>query len=296
MQFFTQQSINGVLLGLVYALFALGFSLVMANLKIFHVSHEGVFTWGAMIAWIMMDKMSMPVLIAAPLMIVAAGLLNVLLYMVLIRHLERRVNRELSGFISSLGGLIILVELSEIILDRQTVRLPFNAFPIHTWELGWIRFSSIQLLIAGVAIVAFAFMEWLVDRTEIGREIKAVAYDREVASLLGVNADWVSAVVFFVSGAFGAVSALLVAIAFNIINSELGASFLVLAIAVTVIGGFGSVRGVLVGGLLVGLVSTYTTGYITSSYREVVVFVVMLVFLVVRPTGLFKVAESGHRA
>jgi branched-chain amino acid transport system permease protein len=296
MGFFLQQATNGIVLGCVYALFALGFSLVMANLKIFHVAHEGVFTWGAVMAWVFMDKLSMPLLVAAPLMIVAVGLLNVLLYGVLIRHLERRANRELAGFISSLGGLIVLVEGAAIVLDRKTVRLPFNAFPINTWDLGLIQISSIQVLMVGVALVAFAFMEWLVERTEVGREIKTVAYDRELASLLGVNSDLISAIVFFVSGAFGAISALLVAIAFNVVNSNLGSSFLVLAIAVTVIGGFGSVRGALVGGLLVGLASTYTTGYITSSYREVVVFAMMLVFLVARPTGLFKVAEAGHRA
>ena len=296
MEFFLQQSTNGIVLGCVYALFALGFSLVMANLKVFHVAHEGVFTWGAVFAWLLMEKVDLPLLVAAPLMVVAVGLLNVLLYGILIRHLERRTNRELAGFISSLGGLIVLVEAAEIVLDRKTVRLPFNAFPIHTWDLGWIQVSSIQVLMVGVAVVAFALMHWMVERTEVGREIKTVAYDRELASLLGVNPDRVSAIVFFVSGALGAISALLVAIAFNVVSSDLGASFLVLAIAVTVIGGFGSVRGALVGGLLVGLASTYTTGYVTSSFREVVVFAFMLAFLVVRPTGLFKVAEAGHRA
>jgi branched-chain amino acid transport system permease protein len=296
MEFFLQQSTNGIVLGCVYALFALGFSLVLANLKIFHVAHEGVFTWGAVIAWFLMEKLSLPLLVAFPLVMVAVGLLNVLLYGVLIRHLEKRTNRELAGFISSLGGLIVLVEAAEIVLDRKTVRLPFDAFPIKTWDLGWIQISSIQLLMVGVALVAFALMEWLVERTAVGREIKTVAYDRELASLLGVNADRVSAIVFFVSGAFGAISAMLVAIAFNVVNSDLGASFLVLAIAVTVIGGFGSIRGALVGGLLVGLASTYTTGYVTSSFREVVVFALMLGFLVVRPTGLFKVAQAGQRA
>ena len=296
MEFFLQQSVNGVVLGCVYALFALGFSLVLANLKIFHVAHEGVFTWGAVFAWLLMERLSIPLWLALPLIIVAVGALNVLLYAVLIRHLERRANRELAGFISSLGGLIVLVQAAEIVLGRKTVRLPFEAFPVHTWNLGLIQFSSIQALMVGAAVVGFAFLEWLVERTEVGREIKTVAYDRELASLLGVNADRISAVVFFVSGAVGAVSAVLVAIAFNVVNAELGASFLVLAIAVTVIGGFGSVRGALVGGLLVGLASTYTTGYVTSSFREVVVFLLMLAFLVARPTGLFKVAEAGHRA
>jgi branched-chain amino acid transport system permease protein len=295
-EFLLQQSTNGIVLGSVYALFALGFSLVLANLRIFHVAHEGVFTWGAVFAWYLMDQLSWPFLLAVPAVVVLSGTLNVILYAVLIRHIERRANRELAGFISSLGGLIILVELAEIVLDRKAVRLPFKAFPIEVWDLGPIQISSVQLLMVAAAAVCFIGLQWLIEFTETGREIKAVAFDRELASLLGVRVDRVSAIVFFVSGALGGLVAILVAIAFNVINSGLGATYLVLAIAVTVIGGFGSVKGAFLAGIIVGLLSAYTTAYITSSFREVVVFGLLMLFLTVRPTGIFSVRDAAGRA
>lgn len=296
MSFFLQQSVNGVVLGSVFALYALGFSLVLANLKVFHVAHAAVFTWGAIFAWQLTDRLEFPLLLALPAAAVLSGVLNTISYFILIRHLERRRHKELAAFISSLGGLIVLAELAAMRLDRSDVRLPFDLFPVQTWRVGTVQLSSIQLLIVGVAITTFFVLRWLIDRTEIGREVTAVAFDRELANVLGVNADRVSMFVFFISGAIAGIGAVLVAIAFNVINSELGGAYMVLAIAVMVIGGFGRISGTFAGGLLVGLAAAYTTGYLTSSYREVVVYLLLLVFLVVRPSGLFPAPDLAGRA
>jgi branched-chain amino acid transport system permease protein len=296
MDFFLQQTANGLALASVLALFALGFSLVLANLKIFHVAHEGVFAWGAVFAWLLMDRLDFPFVLAAIGSIIGAGLLNVLAYLLLIRRLEGRPNAELAGFISSLGGVIVLSEAAEVVLDRSTKRLPFDAFPIHVWEIAGVRVSSIQATMVVSTVAAFIFLHWLVERTEVGREMKTVAYDRELAGLLGINAQRVSALVFFISGGFGGLAAVLVAVAFNVIDSQLGQAYLVIAIAVTVIGGFGSIKGAVVGAVIVGLASTYTTSYWTSSFRDVVVFGMLMLFLMIRPTGLFRVPDAVGRA
>lgn len=295
MIFFGQQTINGIALGSVFALYALGFSLVLANFKIFNLAHAGVFSWGAICSWQLVSGLGWPLLIGLPVAACLAGLLNVVCYLLLVRHLERRRNKELAAFISTLGGLIILTELASFHLHHKAVRLPVDVFPIFTWRFVGLQVSSTHLLILVVTAAMFVGLRWLVNRTQFGREMRAVAFDREVAALLGSNVDRVSALVFFISGALACVAATLIAIAFNVIDANIGGAYFVLAITAMVIGGFGSVAGVLLGGVAVGLASSYTTAYVTSSLRDVVVFGVLLAFLVLRPTGLFRVADASNR-
>src|SRR5829696_1581061 len=135
----------------------------------------------------------------------------------------------------------------------------------------------------GVTLLVFLLLWWLLERTHVGRSIHAVAHDDEMASMLGVSVTAVNMFVFALSGALAGVGAVLVSLAFNTITGDLGESYMLLAVTVVVIGGFGSVRGAFVGALLVGLMSTYTTGYFSSLYRDVVVFGALLLFLIVRP-------------
>lgn len=291
----TQQLANGVALGSVFALYALGFSLVLANLRVFNLAHAAVFTWGAIVAWRLVDGFGIPLVLAIPATAVVSGLLNVACYLLLVSHLERRKNKELAGFISTLGGFIVLTEAALLYLDRRAVRLPSDSFPSATWDLGLFRINSIQVLILLVTVVVFLAYRWLLRSTSLGRSIRTAAFDEEVARLMGINARGVSAVVFFISGATAGLGAVLVAMAFTVIDGKLGSAYLITAIAVMVIGGFGSMSGVFVGGILVGVVSTTTTAYISSSYRDVVIFGVLLVFLVARPTGLFRGSDVEER-
>lgn len=296
MDFLVQQTINGLALGSVFALYSLGFSLVMANLGVFHVAHAAVFTWGAVAAYQLVAVWQWPTALGFAAAIVLAGLLNVVAYFVVIRHLQRRKNLQLAAFISSLGALIVLTEGALLLLGHQTVRLPHDVVPQVFFDIGSIRIAGIQLAMIGLAVALFLLLRWVMEVTELGREIRTAAYDRDTAELLGVDTERISAAVFFIAGAMAAVGAILVSIAFNVINAEIGAAYMIFAFAVLVIGGFGSVRGAFVAGLLLGLISSYTTAYLTSSYRDAFIFLLLLVFLVVRPTGIFRVADTAGRA
>ena len=295
MDFLLQQTVNGIVLGSAYALYAAGFGLVMANLRIFHVAHAAIFTWGAVFAWILTDQLGWSLLAALPVVAVLAGLLDVLAYLLLIRHILGRRDHEMAAFISSMGGLIVLVELADHFLGGSVVRIGADAFDSVPVAIGPIRVSTLHVAMVGLAFVIVAVTTWVLARTQWGREIRAVAFDRETASILGVDVDRVSAGVFFVSGAMAGVAASFVAMAFNIIDADLGSSYLVIALAAMVVGGFGSIPGMLVGGLLIGVVSTYATGYVSSSASELVVFVLLLIFLALRPEGLFRVRAELTR-
>jgi branched-chain amino acid transport system permease protein len=295
MNTFFQQSWNGLALGAVFALFSLGFSLVLANLQIFHVGHAAVFTWGAVFAWQFSTMWGWPAYLAFAVAIVMSAALNVLCYFLLFRPLKGRPDVGLAAFITSLGALAALNELASIRTGRVIVRLPLDAFPRKHWIVGGVQFSAIQLAMLGAALAVFLLMFWIVEATQLGREIRAVAHDEEMAAMLGVSVVRVNAIVFGLSGALAGIGAVLVALAFNTIDGTLGESYMLLAVTVVVIGGFGSVGGTLLGALMVGLISTYTTQYVSSQYRDVVIFCVLLLFLVVRPTGLFKAPDVAAR-
>jgi branched-chain amino acid transport system permease protein len=286
--FLLQQTVNGIVLGSVYALYASGFGLVMANLRIFHVAHAAVFTWGAVLAWELTARFGWPLLLALPVVAIAAGIINVLGYLLLIRHLLARRDSTLVTFISSLGGLIVLTELAFLMLGGEVRRVPADAFPTTALQLGPVRLSSLNLVMIGLAVVLVIAVGLLLSRTQLGREIRTVAHDRRTAALLGIDVDRVSAVVFFGSGAMAGLAASFVAVAFNVVDAGLGSTYLIIALAAMVVGGFGSMPGMLAGGLLIGLASTYATGYLSSSYRDLVVFGLLLLFLVVRPQGLVR--------
>lgn len=295
MDFLLQQTANGVVLGSVYALYASGFGLVMANLRILHVAHAAIFTWGAIMAWELTVRVGWPLLLALPVVALLAGLLNVLAYFLLIRHLLNRRDWELAAFISSLGGLIVLVEVAHIHLGGMVVRMPQNIFPIRSVSLGPVQITTLHLLMIGLAVALVAINAWVLARTQVGREVITVAFDRRTAALLGIDVDRVSAGVFFVSGAMAGVAATLVGVAFNVISAELGSAYLVIALAAMVVGGFGSVVGMFAGGILIGLASTFATGYLESSYRDLIVFALLLLFLVVRPQGLVRTTTGLSR-
>ncbi|MGE4242075.1 branched-chain amino acid ABC transporter permease [Ramlibacter sp.] len=295
MEFLAQQTLNGLVLGSVYGLYGLGFGLVLANLKVFHVAHAAIFTWGAVFAWLLTSRAGLPMWIVLPVVAVASGLLNVATYFVVIRHLLRRRHTQLAAFISSLGALMFLDEVAAKVLGGVVERIPREAYSVHTLRLGGLQLNTLDITIVVLTAVLMLLLGWLLHRTEWGREARAVAFNREVAALLGTNVDRVSTGVFFLSGAMGGVAATLVAMAFNVISADLGSSYLVIAIAAMVVGGFGSVAGVALGGLVIGLASTYAVAYINTSYRDLVVFVFLLLFLVVRPSGLLKTSNDLDR-
>jgi branched-chain amino acid transport system permease protein len=296
MDFFAQQTVNGLVMGSAYALYAVGFGLVMANLKIFFVTHAAIFTWGAIFAWELTTRLHLPLMLALPIAAVLAGAANVVAYVVLVRRLLQRNNSELVIFIASLGGLIVLTELAHHFLGGTVVRIPQESFAVTPWNLGPIQISNLHVLMLVVTVILIGLTAWLVSKTEFGREVRAVAFDRETAALLGVNVDAVSAGVFFLSGALAGVAATFIATAFNVVSAEMGSAYLVLALAAMVVGGFGSVGGILLGGLLIGLASTYATAFIGSAYRDLAVFALLLAFLVIRPSGIVRTPNDLQRA
>lgn len=287
MTLFVQQSVDGLIFGAVLSLFALGFGLVVANLGVFNAAHQGVFALTAIVAYYLIHGLGLAFGVAVVLAALAGALLNGGVYVGLVRHLERRRNFQLVAFVSCLGGASILTNSGDLALNGNTVSYPTTALPQSHLTVAGIELSSVQLIMVGASLVVVALVYWLIEKTQFGRAVRAAGYDRDTASLLGINTQVISTLVFALSGALAGVGAVLVGAAFHVVSGDMADTYVVIGLAVMVIGGFGNVAGTFVAGLLVGLVSTLTSSYVTSSYRDVVVFALLLATLMVRPQGLF---------
>ena len=295
MDFLLQQTLNGLVLGSVYALFALGFGLVMANLKVFFVTHAAIFTLGAIISWEVTSRLGVSLWVALVISAVLTGLISVIGYFLLVRHLIDRRNPDLMIFISSLGGMIVLEQIAHHHLDGTAVRIPSSSFTVSAVQIGPLQTTNLQIIMILVTLVLVLGIALIMRRTGFGRAVRTLAHDRETAALMGINVDFTTSGVFFLAGALGGVAATFIGASFNVVNSQMGAAYLVVALAAMVVGGFGSIPGILVGGALIGLVSSYAVAFAGSAFRDMAVFALLLLFLVFRPAGIFKTTDDLQR-
>jgi branched-chain amino acid transport system permease protein len=346
-----QQWINGLSQGAVYALFALGFTLVFGILGLINLAHGANYMWGAYIGWVLVTSTGMPALVALPLAMVASGLMAVLLERLAFRPLralsrgssvlwvgfiilliafvmggpraarlavgavgilvmlfgmvldargygpvhERDVP-HLSPMISSLGASAILVFLAQAQFGAEQQRYPFGPLQSTRFQLGEAAsISLVQLLILLSALVLVVGLHLLIQRSRVGRAIRSISWSERTARLLGVDVDAVVARTFFVSGALAGAAGVLIGLLTNAIRPDMGVGIAILGLTAIVVGGMGSIIGAIVGGLIIGLLQTFSVAFISSEFRDAIVFALLLLVLFFRPSGIFG-RSSATRA
>jgi branched-chain amino acid transport system permease protein len=287
-----QQVINGLFLGSIYALFALGYTLVFGVLDILNLAHQAVFMLCAFLALTLVSGAHLHILLALPLAVLAAGLLGIVLERIAFRPLRGRAGSNISGLISSLATATILESVALWIWGPDVSRFPFGTVPDRHLYLGGAILSELQLVIIAVALLMMGALTFLVQRTRLGREIRAVAESPLAARVLGVNVDRIIAASFFISSALGGAAGVLFGLAFNSISPDVGRSVELKGLAVIILGGMGSMPGAALAGLGLGLVEVLTVARFGSSYRDAVAFAALFLILVVRPRGLLGQAAA----
>ncbi|MGY4783270.1 branched-chain amino acid ABC transporter permease [Rhodococcus opacus] len=296
MSLFVEQLVNGIVLGSVFATFAFGFGLVIASLGVFNVAHEAVFTAGAIAAYLFVQFAGpMPLWLLVLVSAAVAAVVNSFVYLLLVRPLEGRKNREMATFLSCIGGMFVLTEISRLILDNREVRFPASMGSGRIDIFG-LELSSRQIVMVLTSLAAFALVFVVIERTHLGRAIRATSSDPEATTLQGISPSVIALVVFALSGALAGVAASVIGAAYNVVDAEMGGSYFLIAMAVMVLGGFGNTLGTLVAGLIIGCVSTLSTGFLTSGYRDVIVFGALLLILSVRAEGLLPTRSTRVRA
>lgn len=284
-----QQVVNGLFLGSIYALFALGYTLVFGVLDILNLAHAAVFMLASFAALLLVGH-GVHILVAFPLAVLFAGLLGVILERVAFRPLRARADSNISGLISSLAMATIFEALALQIWGPNVSRFPFGTIPEAQFRIGAAVISRLQLTIIGVAVGLFLALSWLVTRTRLGREVRAVAESPRAARVLGVDVDRVIAWSFFISSALGGAAGVLYSLAFNAIQPDMGRGVELKGLAVIILGGMGSMPGAVVAGFALGLTEVFVVANLGASWRDAVSFAGLFLILLLRPRGLFGAA------
>jgi branched-chain amino acid transport system permease protein len=295
----TQQLLNGIFIGSIYALFAVGYTLVFGVLDVLNLAHSAVFMLGAVITYSLVALHGVPFLPAALVAILACGVLGLLIEFVALRPLRRRNAPPISALISTIGLALIFVAVIEQATPGtffswlwqdgpNSVRFPSNAVPNPTFHVLGLTIEGTKLLILVAALVLVLVLGYVIRFTQVGRALRAVAENRRAATLLGIRVDRVFASTLFVSSALGGLAGLLFGLAISDISPYIGRDQVELkGLAVIVLGGMGSVPGAVIGGYLLGLIEVLAFVRFGSNIEAGVAFAALFLMLVLRPQGLF---------
>jgi branched-chain amino acid transport system permease protein len=282
-----QQLLNGLFLGAVYALFAVGYTLVFGVLDILNLAHAAIFTAAAFAAF-SLAVAGWPLPLAFLAAAVFAGILGILLDRVAFAPLRARNAGTLVPLISSIGVAIIIGAILRGIYgvdEKHFTTGGLDTAPVI--HLGVVTFTTVELAIFFSAIALMLGLSWVLRASTLGRRIRAVAEDRIAAKLLGVDLERTIAATFFIASGLGGAAGVLTGLEYNSVTLDMGGPIELKGLAVIILGGMGSVTGAVVGGFILGAVETLAIAYGASAWRDAIVFGVMFVLLVARPTGLF---------
>ncbi|MDX3894356.1 ABC transporter permease [Pusillimonas sp.] len=282
-ELFLSQVLNGLAIGQVYALIALGFSLVFGVSNLINFAQGALFMLGAFFAFSGVTWLGLPLPVAAVGAIALVTVLGMLLEGVALRPLEN--GPYIAPVLSTLAISIIVDQLAEIIWspEGQAFPLPFEEV---TFFIGGAYITSTDILIFVFGGLAALALTWFLTHSWMGRSVRATAQDRDAAAQLGVRTDNVRRLAFALAGTLGALSGILVALYFKSVFPQMGMPFALKGFAAALLGGLTSIPGAVVGGLSLGIVETLASAYVGEGYRDLVAFSLLLVFLLFRPQGL----------
>lgn len=288
-----QQTINGLSVGSVFALLALGVTLVWGVLRVLNFAHAQILTWGAFGTVFALNS-GWPVLGAIAFGMGVAVLISIVLDATVIAALRKRGAPEFAFVVATIGVALILEEMLRTRTNAQTRPFSREGFPTGSFQLGSIGIPRLQVVIFVVALVVMVALAAWLNRTRMGRAIRTVAYSSEIADLMGVNSRMVYVLSFAISGALAALAGVFVSVDTAQISYSTGSPLLLAAFAAMILGGMGSVRGAMVGGLVLGVAQVYATVYVSSVFRQAVAMLIILAVLIVRPQGLFGEPEAAR--
>jgi branched-chain amino acid transport system permease protein len=282
-----QQLLNGVLLGVTYALFALGFTLMFGVLRVINLTYGFYFSAGAFIALFLTRAAGFGIWTALPVAAIGAGGIAVVLDWLLLSRLRRVHAPELSSLMVTLGGVLALYAAATAVLGSDIRRLPPDLVASDAWTVLGVRITTAQMLILGATILLGAALVTLIRGTRLGLAIRAMAEKPDTAGLMGINTEGLAALVSFLSGTLAGAGGVLIGLNFNAIQPYMGEDMMLRGFVVIIVGGLGDIRGAIIAGLLLGLIEVFTAGYIDSGLKEAVSFSILVIVLWTRPSGLF---------
>jgi branched-chain amino acid transport system permease protein len=306
---FLQQVLNGLAIGSVYAIFALGYTLIFSVLRIINFTHGAIFTLGAYATYALTGSQfgingllagaalpfGLPFVLALLGGAVVAAISGVIVERLAFRPLRTRGADPLLTLVSSLGVAVALVNLTQYLFGAEPYSFPdpLSALPsaVNFGTAGQpVLVRTVQVVIFGVSMVMLVLLTYLMNATRTGKALRAVAEDTTTSSLLGIDTDRLILLTFVISGFLGGVTGTLIGLSVGIAGPYFGIAFGLKGLAVIVLGGLGDIPGAVVGGLVIGLAEAFVPAHYIA-YREAVPFALLFLVLLVRPQGLLGRAQ-----
>jgi branched-chain amino acid transport system permease protein len=301
MAFFFQELVNGLTTGALYSLVALGFSMVYGVLKLLNFAHGDLYMIGAYVGFFVIQWFGGPSALTIPvpllllvMFVLAAGLVGGL--GVAIERFAYRPLRDaprIAPLITAIG-ISFFLENAALLLFGAQFRLYNTADFISLSsgiQIGSVTIDSVQILVLVLGLVLMVGLRELVNRTKLGKQMRAVAADREAAEMMGINVNFTISATFFLGSALAGVAGVMGGLLFNQVTPTIGFIVGLKAFTAAVVGGIGSIPGAMLGGLLIGVAESMITGYISSTYTNLFVFALLIVVMLVRPSGLLGRAQ-----
>jgi len=301
MAFFFQELVNGITTGALYSLVALGFSMVYGVLKLLNFAHGDLYMVGAYVGFFVIQWFGGPsaLTIPVPLLLLAMFVLSAGLVGGLGVAIERFAYRPLrdapriAPLITAIG-ISFFLENAALLLFGAQFRVYNTADFISLSsgiQIGSVTIDSVQIMVLVLGLVLMVGLRELVNRTKLGKQMRAVAADREAAEMMGINVNFTISATFFLGSALAGIAGVMGGLLFNQVTPTIGFVVGLKAFTAAVVGGIGSIPGAMLGGLLIGVAESMITGYVSSTYTNLFVFALLIVVMLVRPSGLLGRAQ-----
>ncbi len=283
MKYLLAQVVNGLQLGLVYSLLALGYTMVYGIIRLINFAHGDIFMVGAFLGFLGFSAWGLSLPVAGLLSMVLAAALGIVIERVAYRPLRNAP--KISALISALGVSLFIQYFSSLkFMFGPNYRVVYP--PIKVAQLGSTGITNVQVFIFAAVVILLFGLQYLVYRTKFGMAMRTVSYDHQVARLMGINVDLVVSVTFALGSALAAAGGVLYMLAYPQINPFMGAMPGLKAFIAAVLGGIGIIPGAVLGSLIMGQVEILTVAFISSQLRDAIAFSMLIVVLMVRPTGI----------
>lgn len=285
-----QQLINGLMLGSVYSLVAIGFNLIFGVLGLLNFAHAGVLMAGAYVSMVLISKWHLNIFLAIIGAMIFCSVLGMAVELLAFRPIKKEYH--LAPLIATIGLNISIEEAAAKIFGATSIPFP-KAVEIHILRFGPVQFTSAQILILGTSIILMLALHAFIKRTRLGKAIRATAADFQMAAVSGVSISWINILTFIVSSALAGAAGVLIGLNFNMVNPYMGASIVLKGFVIILLAGLGNIYGAMYCGVILGMIEVLSVAYLSASYRDAFAFLAMLLILIIRPTGLFGAGSKG---
>src|SRR5580704_7093930 len=295
MEYFVQQLINGVALGSIYGLIAIGYTMVYGIIGMINFAHGDIFMVGGfigLITFLLLVALGVTAIPLALLVVLLVAMAVTALYGWTVERVAYRPLRHsfrLAPLISAIGMSIILQNYVQVAQGARVKPLPpliHGAYTLLESESFEVRISNAQIIVVATTLILMLAFSWLVANTRLGRDMRACEQDLKMAALIGINTDLTISLTFVIGAALAAVAGIMYLLYYGVVDFFIGFVAGVKAFTAAVLGGIGSLPGAMLGGLLIGLIETFWSAYFSVEYKDVAAFSILILVLIFLPTGL----------